>query len=145
MEKRMLELLYRSLDGELSPDERKDLDAALAGSPGLRREREDLIAMRGVVTDGAVRSFGPFFAERVMSTIRSAREKEAAGARFFDSLLYAFRRVALAAAAIAAFLLIYNINQGGSVSVAAAFGAENTGGIEQVLNAPVNETLEELL
>jgi len=145
MEERIRELLYRSLDGELSPDEKKDLDAALAGSPGLRREREDLLTMRGLVKDSGARSFGPFFAARVMNTIRSEREEGPAGARFFESLLHAFRRVALVGAAIAAFLLIYNINQGGSISVAAAFGTEEEATIEEVLTAPVEETLEELL
>jgi anti-sigma factor RsiW len=145
MEERIRELLYRSLDGELSPDERRDLDAALAGSPGLRREREDLLTMRGLVKDGAARSFGPFFAERVMNTISSEREEEAVGARFFESLLYTFRRVVRVAAAVVAFLLIYNLNQGGSVSVASAFGTEGEATIEEVLTAPVEETLEELL
>jgi len=145
MEERIRELLYRSLDGELSPDEKKDLDAALAGSQELRRERDDLLMMRGLAKDGAAPSFGPFFAQRVMNTIRSEREEEAAGARFFESLLHTFRRVALVGAAIAVFLLIYNINQGGSVSVAAAFGTEGETTIEEVLTAPVEETLEELL
>lgn len=144
MEERIRELLYRSLDGELSPDERRDLDAALAGSPGLRQEREDLLAMRGLVKDGAARSFGPFFAERVINTIRSEREGEETAARFFESLLYTFRRVALVAAAVVAFLLIYNLNQGG-VSVAAAFGTDGEATIEEVMTAPVEETLEELL
>ena len=145
MEERMRELLYRSLDGELSPGEREDLDAALAGSAELRREQEELVAMRGLVKRSAAQSFGPFFAERVVNTIRSEREEEASGARFFDSLLYAFRRVALVGAAIAVFLLIYNFNQGGSLSVASALGTDEDAGIEEVLTAPVTETLEGLL
>jgi anti-sigma factor RsiW len=145
MEDRIRDLLYRSLDGDLSPDEREDLDTALAASAELRRERDDALAVRGLIKDSAERSFGPFFAERVVNTIRSEREGEAAGAPFFESLLHAFRRVAIAAAAVAAFLLIYNLNQGGSLSVAAAFGTGGGADIEEVLTAPVTETLEELL
>lgn len=145
MEERMRELLYRSLDGELSPDEMTDLDAALDGSPELRQEREALLAMRGLVKDSAARSFGPFFAERVINNIRSEREEEVEGARFLESLLYMFRRVVLVGAAIAAFLLIYNFNQGGGVSMAAAFGTDGEAAIEEILTAPVEETLEELL
>ena len=144
MEDRIRDLLYRSLDGDLSLDERKDLHAALAASAELMRERDDALAMRGLIKESAERSFGPFFAERVVNTIRSERE-ETAGAPFFESLLYAFRRVAIAAAAVAAFLLIYNLNQGGSLSVAAAFGTGGEADIEEVLTAPVTETLEELL
>jgi anti-sigma factor RsiW len=143
MEERILELLYRSFDGELDPGERAELEAALAGSPELRRERDELLAMRGKVASSASGSFGPFFAERVMRNIREEREGE--GARFFESLQYAFRRVALVAAAVVAFLLIYNMNQGGSLSVAAAFGTEEPATIEEVLTAPVEEMLEELL
>lgn len=144
MEERILELLYRSFDGELSPDERAELESALAGSPELRREQDELLATRRAVKASAAESFGPFFAERVMRSIREEREEEAEGARFLESLQYVFRRVALVAAALVAFLLIYNMNQGG-VSVAAAFGTEETVTIEEVLTAPVEEMLEELL
>lgn len=144
MDKRILELLYRSLDGDLTRDERTTLEAALADSPELRKEREELLALRGHLKAGAAESFGPFFAERVMGAIRSAREEDIGGARFMESLRYAFARVALVAAAVAAFLLIYNLNQGGGMSIAAALGGRDTS-IEEVLTAPVKETLEELL
>jgi anti-sigma factor RsiW len=144
MDERILELLYKSLDGELTPEEMSDLEAALAISSELRKEREDLLAVRGLVKAGAAESFGPFFARRVMRAIRSARDEEVSGARFFASLEYAFRRVVLVAAAIAVFLLIYNLNQGGSMSLAAAFGTPEAS-IEEILAAPVEETLEELL
>jgi anti-sigma factor RsiW len=145
MEERILELLHRSFDGELGPAERKELESALARSAELRRERDELLAVRGAVKSSAADSFSPFFAERVIRAVREEREGEAEGARFFESLLGTFRRVALVAAAIAAFLLVYNMNQGGSVSVAAAFGAEESTSVEQVLTAPVKEMLEELL
>jgi len=145
MEERILELLYRSFDGELDPDEKAELDSALAASPELRRERDELLAMRGAVKSSAAESFGPFFAERVVRRITEERQREGGGAGFFESLQYAFRRVALVAAAVAAFLLIYNLNQGSGISVAAAFGAQEAGDIEEVLTAPVDEMLEELL
>jgi anti-sigma factor RsiW len=145
MEERILELLYRSFDGELSREERAELDSALADSPELRRERDELVAVRGAVKSSAADSFAPFFAERVMRGVREEREGEGEGARFLESLQCAFRRVALVAAVLVAFLLIYNMNQGGSVSVAAAFGAEETATIEELLTAPVEEMLEELL
>ena len=144
MEERILELLYRSMDGELTQEETADLESALASSPELRREREELLALRGLVSTSAARSFGPFFPERVMKTIRSARETDAAGERFSESLRYAFRRVALVAAAVAVFLLIYNFNQGGGMSVASIFGTREAS-IEDVLTAPIEKTLEELL
>ncbi len=145
MDERILELLYRSFDAELGPEETAELESALAGSPELRRERDSLLAVRDAVESSAARSFGPFFAERVMRAIRSERERQAEGARFSESLVSAFRRVALVGAAVAAFLFIYNMKQGGSVSVTAAFGASGGATIEEVLTAPVEETLEELL
>ena len=102
------------------------------------------VKVSAVEEAGAAESFGPFFAERVMGAIRSAREEDIGGARFMESLRYAFARVALVAAAVAAFLLIYNLNQGGGMSIAAALGGRDTS-IEEVLTAPVKETLEELL
>lgn len=144
MDEGTLELLYRSLDGELTQEEMADLESALAASRELSKELEDLLAVRGLVKAGAAESFGPFFAERVMRAVRSARDEEVSGARFLESLQYAFKRVALVAGAIAGLLLIYNFNQGGSVSVAAALGTREAS-IEEILAAPVEETLEELL
>ena len=144
MRERDLELLYRSLDGELTPEERLDLEMALAGSADLRRERDEAMAVRGLVKAAASDSFGPFFAEKVVRAVRAMREEGVAGTRFFESLAHAFRRVAIVAAAVAAFLLIYNLNQVGSLSVAAAFGAQETG-IEDVLSAPVDDVLEVLM
>jgi anti-sigma factor RsiW len=144
MDERILDLLYRSMDGDLSPEETHELESALASSQELRSERRELLEMRRRLSTGAAHSFSPFFAERVINKIRTARGEGSIGTPFFESLQYMFKRVAIVAAGVAALLLIYNLNQGGSVSIAAAFGAEK-GGIEQVLTAPVDETLEELL
>ena len=143
MDERMHELLIKSLDWELAPAEQSELESALAASPELRRERDELLSIRELIGAGSARRFGPFFAERVMNTIRSARREQAVGMPFFELLQYMFRRVAIVAAMVVAILLVYNLNQGGSVSIASAFGAKETS-IEEVLAAPVEETLEEL-
>ncbi|MFQ5605765.1 MAG: hypothetical protein ACE5HS_21050 [bacterium] len=106
MNKPMLELLYRSLDGHLSKEEQTMLEQALSASPELRKEKDQILAMRQTLSEGAARTFKPFFSARVMQKVRSeAKPAE----EFVHSLLWAFRRIALGGAVAIALLLAINL------------------------------------
>lgn len=122
MDRKSLELLYRSFDAPMAEEEQRQLREALEKSRELREEKERLEAMRRAISGAAVPSFEPFFAERVLRRLfpvtRANAEK---GEDFFDSLVWSFRRIALAGAIAALLLLANNIYRGGGISISTIF------------------------
>jgi hypothetical protein len=172
IDERMLELLYRSFDDDLSASEKAELDAALAESEDLRRENAKIAGMRKAIASSGAEGFGYMFAERVMRRIeaeragaferagsaeragsteragsvelagRPAAEKETAPS-LFESLLRAFRPVAMAGAVAVLALMVYNIVDSRDVSLSAALGLQETT-LEEALDSPLASVLEEL-
>ncbi len=102
MNDKWLELLYRSLDGDLSPEERRQLEEALGASPELREERARLLELRQWVHDDAIRRFEPFFASRLLQRVR----RETRGNEdLVAALMWAFRKIAVVGAVTLALLL----------------------------------------
>lgn len=104
MNHKILELLYRSFDAMLSKEEETLLSQALSSSAELREEKKIIEATRRVVSEEAERSFKPFFSARVMWRINTESLTQD---DFFDSLVWIFRRIALAGG-LAVFLLFAN-------------------------------------
>jgi hypothetical protein len=166
IDERILELLYRSFDDDLSGAELAELEAALAASEDLRKQREEIASMRKAVSDSGAEGFGYMFAEKVMRRIeaeragvaervgsveragsaelagRPAAEKEAAPS-LFESLLGAFRPVAMAGAVAVLALMAYNVIDSREVSLSAALGLPETT-LEEALDSPLASVLEEL-
>jgi hypothetical protein len=142
MNERILDLLYRSFDEELTPQEAKDLREALAASETLRGEKRRIEAMRKMVATSGQDTFKPFFAERVMRRVVEVREGRN-GATLGEWLARVFPRVALAGAAVAAGLVIFNLVKADGISLAAAFGISEVP-IEEILELPVESILEGL-
>lgn len=105
MDKKILALLYRSLDQELTAAEQKKLEQALEAFSELRREQERLTTLRQILSEEPIATFKPFFAGRVMRRIRQVNTNE----DFAGSLFWAFRRVAIAGAIAIALLLANNV------------------------------------
>jgi len=116
-----LELLYRSFDDSLTPEEQKQLDEALTHSKALREEKTRIVTMRKAVSGNAARSFKPYFAERVMQRIEKTRQEQTKQDPFFESLLAVFRPVAMGAAVLMIILLTYNMIKSDRLSLAGAF------------------------
>jgi anti-sigma factor RsiW len=144
MNKKALDLLYRSFDGKLSEEEQRQLEDALDDLPALRKEKERIAAMRGAISASAAKSFRPFFVERVMRRIASIGEKKRNREMFFESLQFAFRRVAVVGAMVIVILVAYNFVKTGDLSVTGVFGMPQET-LEEVLELPFDSTLEELL
>jgi anti-sigma factor RsiW len=142
MNERILELLYRSFDGELTPDEEKELREALAASQELRREKDRIEAVRQMVSASARDTFKPFFAERVMRKVTESREDASGMWTLQEWLSRVFRRVAIAGAGVALGLVVLNLVQADGISVAAAFGISEAP-IEEMLELPVESILED--
>ena len=142
-DRKMLELLYRSFDEDLTGAERAALDDALAASGELRAEKERIASMRKAIAAGRATGFGYMFAERVMKRIRSRGDVEEATPAFFDSLFRVFRPVAIAGIAAAMAVMVFNIAQNRNLSFSAALGVPETT-LEEVLDSPLDSVLEGL-
>jgi len=110
------ELLLRSFDQELSPEERAGLDAALADSEALRREKQQLEKLRNLL--GGLRAEADrTFAGKVMSKL-GASPVEA-------TLLSLLPRAAAACLIILLLTLIGIYLSEGSLSTDAIIGVSN--------------------
>lgn len=134
----MLELLFRSFDGVLSQNEQAQLDDALKKSKKLQDERDRIAQLRFIISKSSSQRFDPFFAEKVM---RRLREAETTQETFWDSLIYVFRPVAIAATILIITLISFNLIKSGDISVASAF-AESEITLEQALDPTLSLVME---
>jgi hypothetical protein len=142
MNKKIVELLYRSFDTELTAEEQRQLDEALSGSKNLRDEKERIVEMRNTLSDGAAESFSPFFAERLMQQVRAMDETGAGLEPFFQSLYRLFKPLAVVATAAILTLIAINLQRSDEITVAAAFAVQDDK-IEILLETPLESILKE--
>ena len=135
-DKKILKLLYRSLDDDLKDKDQKKLDEALEKSEDLRKEKERVMAQRQAVADSAGRSFGPFFAERVMNRIEGLGQKKNGLEAFYESFMTAFRKVAIVSAAVLVLLISYNVVKSDIVPEDELFFMADTT-IEEIFELPL--------
>jgi hypothetical protein len=141
MKDEMLDLLYRSYDGDLTLEEQRRLDEGLSSSPDLRAEKKRLEQLRGAIRSGATESFRPFFAERVMQRLEGELKPSNGVQELFDSLASAFRRIGVVGAAAAVILIALNLSSSEDKSLAAAFGASESS-VEYLIGSPLESVLE---
>jgi len=111
------EILLKSFDTELTPQERKMLDGALQHSEELRQKKQEIEQMRALLA-GQESSFESGFANRVMEQIET---KTAAPSKTVE-MYSIFKRIAITgiAAIIALLIAIYFID--GSLNMDSVFG-----------------------
>ena len=136
MEKRVLKLLYRSLDSALKERDRRKLDSALTESKELRQCRDEILSLRRAVPEGADRSFRAGFEDRIMSRLRSAPEVP----NRLEILAESYRWILHRLAAVSVFVLIILIAavllQDGMIPKDAVFYVSDTT-ISGILQVPV--------
>ena len=108
MDEKILDLLYRSFDSELTQDEQNKLDQSLAKSKELESHKKEMLKMRNSLKRKSPQGFGYMFADKVMEKI-SHLENKSSDELFFDSIISVFRPIAIAATFIAIFLVSYNV------------------------------------
>jgi hypothetical protein len=115
--RKILELIYRSLDGALTEKEQITLDYALKKNESLRKEKQEIEAQREAISSsfGDELHFKPFFAERVMSRIESVPERENYVDIFFNSLFSLFNKLAVIGTVICIIMISYNLSKGESI------------------------------
>jgi hypothetical protein len=116
MSKKILKLLYRSFDQDLSSKEHKLLDKALESSPELRQEKERIASQRRALEESGAQSFSPFFTERVINRITSTERTENGLEVLYKTLKVAFQRIAIVGAIVMLILITFNLNIKDSLS-----------------------------
>jgi hypothetical protein len=134
--RKVLKLLYRSLDGDLKAKDQKKLDEELEKSKELCKEKERVLAQRRAVAASAGQSFGPFFAERVMNRIEALGQKKNGLETFYESFMAAFRKVAIVSAAVLVLLISYNVMKSDVVPEDELFFLADTT-MEEILDLPL--------
>lgn len=117
----LLELLYRSLDSELTSEENEKLQEGLRHNPDLEQERQTVIRMRSTLKTQSQKGFAPGFADRVLTRLQNEQNEQPAEDNLFSSVMWSFRRVALIGAASILFLAFNNFMQAKEVSVDSLF------------------------
>ena len=141
MDKKITDLLYRTFDEDLSAKEQQKLDKSLSDSAELRKEREQIFAMRQAVSNTGEKSFKPFFAERVMNQIKKSHSPQGEVDSFFDSLIAVFRPLAIGAAIILITLLSYNMKKTNNYSLTGALGKQQIT-LEEIVDPLYTLTME---
>lgn len=107
---KIIDLLYRSFDGILSPKEQTELDNALQHPGPLGEEKQLIEAQRKAVSQSAEGySFNPFFAQQVMNRINTLTGSQGYAEIFVDYLEMLFKRMALVTVTLCLIMISYNI------------------------------------
>jgi anti-sigma factor RsiW len=125
MNKKILRLLYRAADGELSDKEKLKLSRALEASPQLRREKDRIHQQRESLRQGAASSFSPGFADRLMHRIQRLESESNGWELFYATLAAFFRRFAIVGALALLLLLSYNLKLGDRLEADEVFFASD--------------------
>jgi hypothetical protein len=143
MNTKLIELLYRSFDGELTPNENKILSSALNASLELREERERILEIRKTISSVKKPSFQPLFADRVIEKIFALVNKPKRIESIFDTLFTAFRPLAIASILIILIFVSINMFNSKEVSIESAFAVSNAEAtVEEAFEPTLALTLE---
>ena len=134
--KKIIKLLYKSFDTDLSKRKNLRLEKALDESKDLREEKELIFSRREAITDSAEKAFRPYFADRVMAQIAAIGDRKDTQESFYDALMFGFKRLAVVGALVMIALLFFNVFQGHIIPVDEAFFASDLA-LEEILNLPV--------
>jgi len=108
-DRKKLELLCRSFDSELTDKQKRRLEAALADSEELRRERDRILDLRKAIAANSSRGFRPGFADRTLARAQSVRPTPGAADLLFESFKVVFRRIALVSVLLLITLAAYSL------------------------------------
>lgn len=128
------ELFLRSLDTEVSGEERIQLKNVLDQSLELKNKSQQLLQVRELLARKEADSFGPFFAERIAYRVSQLK-------REIDyQIFFFFKRYQLLAAGIVIALLALNILLSDQLSIKSILGFEDPT-IEEVISIDLYSNL----
>jgi anti-sigma factor RsiW len=106
------ELLIRYREGDLPEAEAAGVEERIRNDPGLRLGLERLETVATALEQGAVRSFEPFFATRVMARVGRSEAPDAVEG-MYEALRWLFARVVVACLVVILGVGVYSALAGG--------------------------------
>lgn len=100
-------LIFKQLDSNLSKVETSDLENALAESNEMRKEANDILKIRKMVSNIAVTSFNPFFEMNVMNKILYENITYLDSEILFETLIHQFRKFTFSVLLLTTFFNFY--------------------------------------
>ena len=144
MNNKLLKLMLKELDSNLTETEKAELQKELAESEELQNvllDRQRILKIRQAVADSSRSSFKPFFAERIMQKINQPSQDANRYEVFVDFLVNPFRKIALIAIFLTLILISYNLGSRGDISLDGALGIPQIS-VEDALD-PISLLLKE--
>lgn len=133
---KMEDLLLQSLDGNLNKTDRSILEDAIKGDINLVKSIHDFTQIREMLTLKSGQSFGPFFAERVISNIKNLQQEVG------YQLLSSFKKYWLAPLGLVILLLTLNIVLSDDLTLQSIIGLEENN-IQEIVQIDLYEDLTE--
>ena len=112
----MYDLLIRSMDGQLTAEEERQLQQALKGSSELREEKIKLSKV-GKLLSSRNHSFSDGFHNRVMQAVSDEKKGKVMSIDFTRSFTSMFNRIAVAGVAVIVLLVISLYISHGSLNI----------------------------
>lgn len=130
-------LIFKQFDSTLSKAEKSDLENALAKSSKMRKEENDILKIRKLVSNSAVTSFNPFFEMHVMNKIRYENISYINSEILFEALIFQFRKFTFSVLLLTTFLISINLSSGEKFTLNRALDIPEVR-IEDILNPTIN-------
>jgi len=126
MDNNLYNLLLRSFDAQLTEDELRRLENALASSEELRAMKQEIVDLRMKVQTVKGETFKPFFLDRVLERLSKPQQQ------IGDYFASVFRAVAVGAAVLVIIFTVYNVRRENALTIDSALGIHHPT-LEQVL------------
>lgn len=136
MKKKLLKLLYKSFDAEITPSEKKTLEQGKQLYPELGRIRGEISGIRLDVKNYGKKDFPADFENNLLRKLNPVFLMNEIHGRITDELTISFRKVSLSGVIVLVFLLLYNLNAGNNNIARNLLGLSETN-IEYAYNPSV--------
>jgi hypothetical protein len=113
------DLFLQSLDGKISEEQKTKLADAMNNDRHLKKKADQFVALRMKLSRKEEDSFGPFFAERIISRIISLKKE------IDYQIFFFFKKYQLAAIGIVVALVVLNIVLSDQLTVKSVLGFED--------------------
>ena len=112
------DLFLQSLDGNISDGQKQILAEAMNSDLNLRRSADQFVELRSKLLRKKEESFGPFFAERIITQIKSLKQE------IDYQIFFFFKKYQLAAIGVVVALVVLNVVLSDNLSVKSVLGFE---------------------
>ena len=119
------DMFLKSLDQPLNDSEREILKKAIESDPELKKNLSGYNQIRESLLRGEEATFGPYFAQKVITRIQGMREE------LDQDIIFFFKKFRLAALSLTIALLTINIIFSDKLNIASVIGIEESVAVDE--------------